>query len=401
MHGDFIQSIMNAMEKEMKDIGHVNIIVAGKTGVGKSTLINSVFRENLAKTGIGAPVTNTIKELTKKDFPLRVYDSIGLELGSERQQQTEDDINKVIKDALTRGDEDKYIHCIWYCINVNSNRIEPREEEFIDRLARDNENTGVPVIIVLTIAHNKSLSQEMKKYIDSLNLNVKGTFIVLAEDYKDEDFHRKAYGGSDLVEFTSSILPEAAQKAFINAQNASMKLKRDKAQTIVGATVLASFGTGFAPIPFSDAVILVPTQVGMIAAITSVYGLNISKSTMTAIIASLAGTSGATVVGKTIVSGLLKMIPGVGTVVGGMISGSTAAALTTALGGAYIAIMEMMVKGEISENDLKSGKLKDLIKDIFEKKAQETSGKESTKDKIMNIVSKPFKKKSPVYLPEP
>jgi len=77
MHGDFIQSIMNAMEKEMKDIGHVNIIVAGKTGVGKSTLINSVFRENLAKTGIGAPVTNTIKELTKKDFPLRYMTPLG------------------------------------------------------------------------------------------------------------------------------------------------------------------------------------------------------------------------------------------------------------------------------------------------------------------------------------
>jgi len=385
---------MDALENEMKDIRHVNIIVTGKTGVGKSTLINSVFREKLAKTGIGAPVTQTIKELTKKGFPLRVYDTVGLELGSDRQQQVEDDINKVITDALNKGDEDKFIHCIWYCINVNSNRIESREEEFIDRLARDNKNTGVPVIIVLTIAHNKTLSQEMKNYIDNRNLNVQGTFTVLAEDYKDDDFHRKAYGGSDLVEFTSSILPESAQKAFVNAQNVSMKLKRDKASAIVGGVAITSFGTGFVPLPFADAALLVPTQITMIAAITAVYGLKISKSTMTAIVASLAGTSGATVLGKSIVSNLLKMIPGVGTVVGGMISGSTAAALTTALGGAYIAIMEMLIKGEISESDLKSGKLKSLIKDIYEKKAKESVGKEPKQSKIKQIIQKPFKTKT-------
>jgi uncharacterized protein (DUF697 family)/GTP-binding protein EngB required for normal cell division len=394
MTADFVSSIMSALEKEMKNIGHVNIIVAGKTGVGKSTLINSIFREKLAETGIGAPVTQTIKELTKKDFPLRVYDSIGLELGSDRQQQVEDDINKVINDALTKGDEDKFIHCIWYCINVNSNRIEPREEEFIDRLARDNKNTGVPVIIVLTIAHNKTLSLEMKEYIDKLNLNVQGTFIVLAEDYKDEDFVRKAYGGSELVEFTSSILPESAQKAFVNAQSVSFKLKRDKAQAIVVTTVAVSFGAGFTPIPFSDAVLLVPTQVGMIAGITAVYGMKISKSTMTAIVASLAGTTGATVLGKTIVSNLIKMIPGVGTVVGGVISGTTAAALTTALGGTYIVIMEMLVKGELSESDITSGKAKKLMMDIFQKQAKEKSNAGNNKGKIRELINKPFKKKA-------
>lgn len=391
MTADFVSSIMSALEKEMKNIGHVNIIVAGKTGVGKSTLINSIFREKLAATGIGAPVTQTIKELTKKDFPLRVYDSIGLELGSDRQQQVEDDINKVINDALSKGDEDRFIHCIWYCINVNSNRIEPREEEFIDRLAKDNKNTGVPVIIVLTIAHNKTLSLEMKEYIDKRNLNTQGTFIVLAEDYKDEDFHRKAYGGSELVEFTSSILPESAQKAFINAQSVSLKLKRDKAQAIVGTTVAVSFGAGFTPIPFSDAVILVPTQVGMIAGITAVYGMKISKSTMTAIIASLAGTTGATVLGKTIVSNLIKMVPGVGTIVGGVISGTTAAALTTALGGTYIVIMEMLVKGELSESDIISGKAKKMMMDIFRKQATGKNGVEK-KGKIKELLNKPFKK---------
>ena len=35
-----------------------NIIIAGKTGVGKSTLLNAVFKEKLAETDIGHPVTS-------------------------------------------------------------------------------------------------------------------------------------------------------------------------------------------------------------------------------------------------------------------------------------------------------------------------------------------------------
>ena len=368
---EIVANVMEVLKKEMSDMGYVNIIVSGKTGVGKSTLINSVFREKLADTGVGAPVTQTIRELTKKDFPLRVYDTVGLELGSDRQRQVADDINNVIKNALSSGNKDKFVHCIWYCINVNTNRFEPTEEEFIDQLAKDNEHTGVPVIIVLTIAHNKTLSQKMKNYIDERNLNTKGTCIVLAEDYTDEDFHRDAYGGDKLIEYTLGILPESAQKAFINAQKASLKMKKNKAQAIIAASVLTSFGVGFSPIPFSDAMLLVPTQVGMFASITAVYGISVSKSTMTAIVSSLLGTTGATVVGKSIVSNLLKFIPGVGTAIGGAISGATASALTIAIGETYIVVMEMLAKGEMSEADLKTDKFTNLIKDIFKKKASE------------------------------
>jgi len=368
--------VMEALKKEMNNMGHVNIIVSGKTGVGKSTLINSVFREKLADTGIGAPVTQTIKELTKKDFPLRVYDTVGLELGSDKQRQVSDDINNIIKDALSSRNKDKFIHCIWYCINVNSNRLEPAEEAFIDQLAKDNKHTDVPVIIVLTLAHNITLSKKMKNYIGDRNLNVKGVCIVLAEDYIDEDFCRKAYGGDNLIEFTLNVLPEAAQKAFINAQRASLKTKRIKSQAIVGATVAASFTEGFSPIPFSDAVLLVPTQIGMIASITAVYGLRIDKSTISAIITSLVGTSGATILGKTIAANLIKLIPGAGTAIGGLISGATASALTTALGETYIVIMEMLSKGEISQNDIKTKKFTEFIRGVFKSKSNEEKNKE-------------------------
>ena len=47
---------------------------------------------------------------------------------------------------------------------------------------------------------------------------------------------------------------------------------------------------------------------------------------------SIAGVALTQQAGRSVASGLLKMIPGVGTLIGGIISGSTAAALTEFLG---------------------------------------------------------------------
>ncbi|EEO4788776.1 hypothetical protein GCV36_001699, partial [Salmonella enterica] len=57
-----------------------NIIVIGKTGVGKSSLINSVFRGDFARTGVGRPVTENIKVIKKEGVPLQIIDTQGLEV---------------------------------------------------------------------------------------------------------------------------------------------------------------------------------------------------------------------------------------------------------------------------------------------------------------------------------
>eukprot|EP00833_Pecoramyces_ruminatium_P015490 jgi/Orpsp1_1/1189522/evm.model.d7180000072590.1 len=53
----------NALNNFRKDLGQINILIAGRTGVGKSTLINAIFNQNLAVTGVGRPITQDIKEL--------------------------------------------------------------------------------------------------------------------------------------------------------------------------------------------------------------------------------------------------------------------------------------------------------------------------------------------------
>ena len=69
--------------------------------------------------------------------------------------------------------------------------------------------------------------------------------------------------------------------------------------------------------------------------------------------------------GKTIVSNLVKLIPGAGTIVGGAISSGTAGVITAALGEAYIGIMELVFKGEMSIDDLSTDKGKQEMATLF------------------------------------
>ncbi len=363
---DIASQCITEINKKIKNLKNLNIIVAGKTGVGKSTLINYIFREQLAQTGIGRPVTQHIQMITKKDVPLTIYDTKGLELGRDTQKEIKGEIIDKIKEGLYSKDENKCIHCIWYCINTASDRIEEDEIEWIKEFTEDNKDIQVPLIIVLTKSFSKKKTKEFKDYIDSLNLPVCAIVPVLALDYEiEEEYIAKAYGGEELIEIMGELLGEELIPTLQNVQRAAVKQKVKYARGVVATTVTASFAEGFTPVPFADAALLVPTQVAMIASITVAFGLKVDKGIIASFITSILGTTGATLAGRSIVAGLFKLIPGAGTIIGGAISGGTAALITTALGEAYIRLMERMCLGEIKASDISSKEAMTEMKEIF------------------------------------
>lgn len=74
------QEAINAIAEKIKNLNTINIIVAGKTSVSKSTLINSVFKEKLADTGMDKPVTLHMRKITKKVYHLQSMIQEGLNL---------------------------------------------------------------------------------------------------------------------------------------------------------------------------------------------------------------------------------------------------------------------------------------------------------------------------------
>lgn len=363
---EIAQSIIESINKKIKSLKRLNIIVAGKTGVGKSTLINAVFKENLAETGIGRPVTTNMRKIEKKDIPLSIYDTRGFELGKEVQDEVRKEIIDTIHKGIAAKDADSMIHCIWYCINTASNRIEPNEIEWLRKLSEENKTTQVPIIVILTQSFSSKKAEEMKKIILDENLGIIQVVQVLAEDYEIEDLGvKKAYGLDTLIKIMNEALPDELLDTLQNVQIASLEEKKRHAKIAVGTAVTAATAAGATPIPFSDAAVLIPTQISMIVSITAIFGLNVNQGIITTIISSTIGAGGATVLGKTVASNLLKIIPGVGTVVGGAISAVTAATITGALGYAYIAVMEMAFKGELDLNDLSTLKGEEIIAEKF------------------------------------
>ena len=360
------QEAIDAISEKIKNLNTLNIIVAGKTGVGKSTLINAVFRDKLAETGMGKPVTDHMRKISKKGIPLAIYDTKGFELGKEVQQQVKQEVMETISKGLATQDINKAIHCIWYCINTASNRVEPEEIEWLKELSQENQITQVPIIVVLTQSFSKKNADAMRKMILNENLDVVQVVPVLAEDYEiDEEYVAKSYGLDVLIHVMGEALPDELMDTLQNVQIASLAEKKKRARAAIATATLAAAGEGAAPIPFSDCALLIPTQLGMIASITVIFGFDVNKSILTAFLSSTLGSGGATLLGKTVVSNLVKLIPGVGIVAGGAISAATAGVLTAALGEAYIGIMTLVFNGEMSIDDLGTKRGKDQMAALF------------------------------------
>mgnify|MGYP002519665734 CR=1 FL=1 len=80
---DFGQIISKAFglfkDNDKKSKEKLNVLIMGKTGVGKSTLINAIFGSKVAKTGSGKPITQQIQEHQIND-DFSIFDSKGLEV---------------------------------------------------------------------------------------------------------------------------------------------------------------------------------------------------------------------------------------------------------------------------------------------------------------------------------
>jgi len=372
----FAEEALRSIQGNIANLNTLNIIVVGKTGAGKSTLINSVFREDLATEGMGKPVTDHMSKISKEGFPLNIYDTRGFELGRDAQIQVRNEIIETIKEGVKSKDVNKAIHCIWYCVNTATNRIEPEEIDWLREFAKENAMTNVPVIVVLTQSFSKKNAQALRQLVLDEKLDVLQVVPVLAKDYEiDEDYIAKAYGLDVLIQVMAEALPDELLSTLLNVQRASLDLKRYYARTAVAAATSAAFGEGFMPIPFADSALLIPTQIAMIGSITAIFGLEVNKSIMVTFASAMLGTSGATLAGKAISSTLLKLIPGAGTVLGGTISGSTAALITTTLGEAYILLMEMLWLGEFNATDFDSPNGRAQFRQLFKERLENRTSK--------------------------
>jgi len=353
--GVLLGSVMSCTHEPMRDeeiltsaveseptTERVNIALYGATGAGKSTLLNAIFDAPMAETGVGEPVTATTEMYSNDAGTLSIYDGAGIELGERSPFR---DIRKRIS-RNRRADVADAIHVAWYCVNSKTDRLEDGQKRVIQEIAKH----GIPVVLVLTKVNVRGgvidpAAIRLTKAIEEMELPIVGGTPVVTAAVDDSFVSAERYGLDRLLDVTYAVVPEAQRIALAAAQKIDLSIKARYARSWIAGAVAFAGGIGATPIPATDAVILIPAQAALMVKIASIYDIPKAKISALTGTATLAASQG----GKFAAASLLKLVPGVGSV----ISASVAATITGVLGESWRLTTERAFTGEIDLDDAK------------------------------------------------
>lgn len=331
----------------------LNVMLAGRVGVGKSTLVNAIFGEQIAETGVGPSITQTIQRYSRPDTPIAVYDTPGIELGIEAELLAKTYLTEI---RAQLGEEDTRIHFCLYCVRARDERFESVEADVIKALAKD-----VLVALVLTQCPTAEDPRATKfaQYLDSLALPVldEKSFMTLAEEDRVAGVKLAPFGLADLVSSIYHQLPDAQRHTLASYQRVSLELKVAEARRHVNFSMGTAALIAATPIPLIDSIPLSALQIGMLGQITTIMGFKASPKAVATAFAAVLGVASAA---RTTAS-FFKIFPGIGRTINATIASTTTKALGEAFITACTKVRQRQMAGEtIHEEDIVGELLKEL-----------------------------------------
>ena len=217
------QKIVN--EFNIKDnkifIEHINFIVIGKAGVGKSAFINeslSLPKGKRADEDIGESVTDksSVYESDKLKM-VRMWDTQGLDYKIS-QEFILNEIKRIVENGLKQG-PDHYINIILYC--TADERFQNEDAQLIYEIMRLYPSDNLPVIITQLQAYFSERAKKMQKRIREklyqyLNKSIADKIEIrdiVAREQKGEIEVHKARGIPELLKLSVELMGRSITSA--------------------------------------------------------------------------------------------------------------------------------------------------------------------------------------------
>ena len=199
------------MRNKRKFAATFNILVLGRPGSGKSTLINLLLNKRKAREGIGESITKVVSKYVHDKYPLTLEDTPGFEDDNDLKKMIQflEDSNKIFK-----GGKNDF-HLVLYLINSSNERTFMGEE--VALINYIEKNMKIPIFFVCTRSKNK---EHAKDFEETVKMNLWQNFgetnlvdhIYCCHLLNEKDGIYKRFGVDELLEGIKNYFNEEIVK---------------------------------------------------------------------------------------------------------------------------------------------------------------------------------------------